>query len=66
MSGVRARCNNIMHYYTEDVGNPPFDLWFLDGKLGQRLVTDRTKYVSQLIENTFTTVNYTTNDEGQY
>ena len=61
--------NNVtMECVIEDVGNPRFEV-FRWQKSGQRLViTDGTKYTSQLIGNRMflTVVNSTTNDEGHY
>ena len=51
----------------ENAGQPPFTI-FRWQKSGQRLVTDGTKYISELIENRMflTVVNSTTDDEGYY
>ena len=60
--------NNVtMECVIEDVGNPRFEV-FRWQKSGQRLVTDGTKYTSQLIGNRMflTIINSTTNDEGHY
>ena len=60
--------NNVtMECVIEDVGNPHFEV-FRWQKSGQRLVTDGTKYTSQLIGNRMflTIVNSTINDEGHY
>ena len=50
-----------------DVGNPRYGVHRWE-KSGQRLVTDGTKYTSQLIRSRMflTIVNSTTNDEGHY
>ena len=64
---VSVRSNAIMKCIIEYVGNPPFvaHRW---QKSEQRLVTDGTKYTSQLIRNRMflTIVNSTTDDEGYY
>ena len=60
--------NNVtVECIIEHVGNPPFVLhrW---QKSGHRLVMDRTKYISQQIENRvlLTILNSTAEDEGYY
>ena len=60
--------NNVtMECIIEDVGNPHFVVHRWE-KSGQRLVTDGTKYVSQLIGDRMflIIVNSTTNDEDYY
>ena len=60
--------NAVMQCIIENVGNPPFSV-FRWQKSAQRLVTDGTKYTSQLIGGNImvlTIVNSTTEDEGYY
>ena len=60
--------NNVtLECVITDVGNPSFVV-FRWQKSRQRLVTDGTKYTSQLIGNRMllTIINSTTNDEGHY
>ena len=60
--------NAIVQCYIENVGNPPFAV-FRWQKSAQRLVTDGTKYISQLIGGNImvlTIINSTTEDEGYY
>ena len=64
---VFAKSNATMGCIIEYVGQPPFTM-FRWQKSGQRLVTDGTKYISQLIGNRMflTIINSTTDDEGYY
>ena len=59
--------NAVVDCVIENVGNPPFSLarW---QKSEERLVTDGTKYSSQVIGNRMflTIINSTTDDEGYY
>ena len=59
--------NATMECIIGNVGNPPFSVsrW---QKSDQRLVTDGTKYISQIIGNRMflTIINSTTDDEGNY
>ena len=59
--------NAVVQCIIENAGNPPFAV-FRWQKSAQRLVTDGTKYTSQLIGNimVLTIVNSTTDDEGYY
>ena len=59
--------NAVMQCIIENAGNPPFAV-FRWQKSTQRLVTDGTKYTSQLMGNimVLTIVNSTTDDEGYY
>ena len=59
--------NAVVECNIENIGNPPFAV-FRWQKSKQRLVTDGTKYSSQLIGNRMflTIYNSTTNDEGFY
>ena len=60
--------NAVMQCIIENAGNPPFEV-FRWQKSAQRLVTDGTKYTSQLIGRNImvlTIVNFTTDDEGYY
>ena len=60
--------NAVVECIIENVGNPPFVV-FRWQKSEQRLVTDGTKYSSELIGNNtmvLTIHNSTTNDEGYY
>ena len=64
---VLVGSNATLECIIEHVGSPPFVLqrW---QKYGHRLVTDGTKYTSQLIGNRMflTILNSTTEDEGYY
>ena len=61
---VLAMSNATIGCLIENAGQPPYTM-FRWQKSEQRLVTDRTKYISELIGNRMLTiVNSTTDDEG--
>ena len=64
---VHVGRNAVVECIIENAGNPPFVV-FRWQKSDQRLVTDGTRYISQLIGNRMylTIVNSTTDDQGYY
>ena len=64
---VLAKRNTTMGCLIVNAGQPPFTV-FRWQKSGQRLMTDGTKYISELIGNRMflTIINSTTDDEGYY
>ena len=64
---VQLRSNAIVECIVKNLGNPPFTVYRWQ-KSRQRLVTDGTKYISQLNESRMILIilNSTADDEGYY